>query len=263
MPITRRFEDSKNYVKFRGQYLVCPNNNRVVDPLNLPLKASAPFRLKKWAKRPKIKIPENPNPYRLNFEAMSMPVIPDLHESIFNFPSLVSHDSWIAIAKEDIMDTNTVIKNFLSKDIKPPTAYLIQKQKIWDGIPIKRDNMWRFPKDEVTFLNSAGTQLTIVFNRNQPHKADYALDGTGKKIEIQDFYTIDNTYPYEETLGPSRGIVICNTNDTNITYKGAYTFKMRLFDEFGVESMCPLLILNTRFIMKTEQAPQSSGGFQF
>ena len=58
---------AENYLESRGKYLVCPNNNRVVDPLNLPLKASAPFRLKKRAKRPNIKIPENPNPYRLNF----------------------------------------------------------------------------------------------------------------------------------------------------------------------------------------------------
>ena len=255
---------AENYLETRGKYLVCPNNNRVVDPLNLPLKASAPFRLKKKAKKPKIKIPENQNPYKLNFGAMSMPNIPDLGQSIFNFPLLVSYDSWIAIAKEDIMDTNTVIKNFLSKDIKPPTSYRIQKHNIWDGTTFNRSgNLVSFPSDEVTFVNSEGTQLTLVFGRGRSNQPDYALDGTGKKFKTQEFYTIDMIYPYDETIGPSRGKVICNSNDTNITYKGAYTFKMRLFDEFGVESMSPLLILNTRFIMKTEPAPQSSGGFQF
>ncbi len=247
-----------NYLERRGNYLVCPNNNRIVNPSNLPISASAPFRLRKLAKKTEIKIQENTNSYRLDFFSQPSPV--QLNENIFDSPLLLRHDSWIAIPKEDLTfsDTKIVIKNLLSKDIKPSTSYLVQEYKMSDGIPVQRGNMWIDPYDKVVFVNSSGIPLTLVFKPNDDYPI-HALDRNGKRIEIR----YDSVPSYVDSPGPSNFQITCNTNDFNITYKGVFLFKMRLFDEFGVESLSPYLFLNTKFIMKTEPAPESNGGFQF
>ena len=262
MPITRRFEDSKNYIKFRGQYLVCPNNNRVFDPSDVPVGPAMPFRLKKTSR-----FPRDINRHRYH------PGNRELFKSIFDSPLLVEYDSWIAIAKEDVRDTNIVIKEFLRKDIKPSTSYLIREKEMWDGnavldkVNINNTNTfqynWYEPEDYITYVNSQGTQLTLRFDNRHPfHYNIVALDRNGKKIQTQSI----NSYRMEineESLGPVSQIITCNTDDSNITYKGVYTFKMVLYNEYGERYMSPLMILNTKFIMKTQPALESGGEFQF
>ena len=260
MPVTRRFEDSKNYIKFRGQYLVCPNNNRVFDPSDVPVGPAMPFWLKKTSRFP---YDSNRNRYH--------PGNRELFKSIFDSPLLVEYDSWIAIAKEDVRDTNTVIKEFLRKDIKPSTSYEIQEKEMWDGNAVldkvRINNYfqynWYEPRDYITYVNSQGTQLTLRFENRHPFNYNIvALDRNGKEIQTQDF----NTYAMEineESLGPVSQIITCNTDDSNITYKGVYSFKMVLYNEFGERYMSPQLILNTKFIMKTQPALESGGEFQF
>lgn len=200
-----------------GNYWVCPgsSDNRVLPLNDIPESPGGATRLRRW----------ETGMYRA---------------SITNLP-LVSSDAWIAIAKDDISDTSSVVSAFLSRDIKPSTSYSIKGYDLWKSGSYPRRN------DRLVFQNSACTELSIVFD--QYHYTPYyghALDGRGSKIDIHTNYQ-----------GASS--LTCNSAVNNITYKSVYPFKMKLTNQYGQDYDSPLLVLTVKYVIKPSYLKESSG----
>lgn len=206
-----------NTMQQKGNYWVCPGSadNRVIALDDIPESPGGAARLRRW----------ETNMYRA---------------SVASLP-LVSADAWIAIAKDEISDIDTVVSAFMSRDIKPPTSYTIKGYDFW------KSGSYPQRSDRFVFQNSAGTELSIVFDMY--HYTPYyghALDGRGNKIDIHTNYR-----------GASS--LTCNSGDANITYKSVYPFKMRLTNQYGQDYDSPLLVLNVKYIIKPSYLRESSG----
>ncbi|WP_131455928.1 hypothetical protein [Synechococcus sp. BS56D] len=202
----------------KGNYWTCPSDNRVLPLDNIPESPGGAAHLRKW----------ETNMYRA---------------SSFSLP-LADSDAWIAIAKGNIGNLNSVTKTFLARDIKPQTSYTIKGYDLW------RRGSYPRKSDRFIFQNADGTELSIVFDKH--HYTPYyghALDGRGNKIDIH-------------TNHRGAFSLSCNTLDENLTYKSVYPFKMKLTNEYGESYDSPLLVMTVKYIIKPRYI-QKAPGFAF
>lgn len=205
-------------MQHKGNYWTCPSDNRVLPLENIPVSPGGAAHLEKW----------ETNMYRA---------------SSFSLP-LASADAWIAIAKENISNIDSVTKAFLARDIKPQTSYKIKDYDLW------RRGSYPRKSDRFIFQNADGIELSIVFDKHHytPVYGD-ALDASGNKIDIKSNHRGDFS-------------LTCNTLDKNLTYKSVYPFTMKLTNEYGESYNSPLLVMTVKYIIKPRYL-QKSPGFAF